>query len=89
MSAAREEEKLRQTAERQIRRQRANEQDKRDIYSAAAKLGLLGLVGVLPVVGGAYLGLWLDNHFGTYGFTLLLILVGVLVGAWNVSRQLR
>jgi ATP synthase protein I len=41
---------------------------------------------VLPVIGGAYLGHWLDNRFTEYSisWTISLILLGVIIGAINV-----
>ena len=49
-------------------------------------LGTLGVIFVLPVIGGAYLGTWLDNRMKGYSFswTLTMILLGVFVGAFDV-----
>ena len=48
-------------------------------------LGTLGLVFVLPVVAGAYLGRWLDQQLAGYSvrWTLSLLLLGVAVGAYT------
>ncbi|MGB5639210.1 MAG: AtpZ/AtpI family protein [Sedimenticolaceae bacterium] len=54
-------------------------------------LGTLGLLFVLPVVGGAYLGIWLDSLVSGYStrWTMSLILLGVFIGGLNVYLFLR
>jgi len=50
-------------------------------------LGMMGLVGwsvVVPTLLGAALGIWLDNrHPGTYSWTLMLLVIGLVVGCLN------
>lgn len=53
-------------------------------------LGMMGLIGwsvVVPTLLGAALGLWLDTHHpGKHGWTLALLVAGLVVGcvnAWN------
>ena len=50
-------------------------------------LGMMGLIGwsvVVPTLLGAALGIWLDNrHPGTYSWTLMLLVIGLLMGCWN------
>ena len=67
------------------------EQDRPTLLAQAASLGVLGLVFVLPVVAGAYLGRWLDGLMEGYSmrWTLSLIFLGLVVGAVNVWLQLR
>ncbi len=64
---------------------------KRSVLAQARFLGTLGLVMVLPMVAGAYLGRWLDERLPGYSqsWTLSLLLLGVLVGAINVYLMLR
>ncbi|MGC9217171.1 AtpZ/AtpI family protein [Acidithiobacillus sp.] len=54
-------------------------------------LGTLGLLLVLPPVAGAYLGSWLDSLSGGYSmhWTLSLIFLGVVIGAFNVYRFIK
>ena len=54
-------------------------------------LGTLGLIFVLPVIAGAYLGNWLDNRIKGYSFswTVTLIILGVFVGAIDVYLFVR
>ena len=82
---------LRKQVERQARRMRQAEEDRPTLIGQTVYLGTLGLLFVLPVLGGAYLGSWLDGMADDYSsrWTVSLILVGVLVGALNVYLFLR
>lgn len=41
----------------------------------------------IPIVGGALLGHFLDAWLGTaYSFTLGLLVLGVMIAYWNLSR---
>jgi ATP synthase protein I len=50
--------------------------------------GTLGLLFVVPIVGGAYLGRWLDTLLPGYSvrWTVSLIVLGIVVGGYNVYR---
>jgi ATP synthase protein I len=56
-------------------------------------LGLVGAVGwmvCLPAVGGAFVGRWLDGHYGTGIFwTLSLLLLGIVLGAASAWRHVQ
>jgi ATP synthase protein I len=54
-------------------------------------LGTLGLVFVLPVVVGVYLGRWLDDMSAGYSmrWTLGLLFLGLAVGGFNVYFLIR
>lgn len=77
---------LRRQVERQARRMRQAEQDRPTLLAQTAYIGTLGLLFVLPVVLGAYLGDWLDGLLPGYSvtWTVSLVLLGVIVGAVNV-----
>lgn len=83
--------KLQQALQRQIRRLRQAERDKPTLLSQTAYLGALGLLSILPVVGGAYLGRWLDSLVNGYSvrWTVSLIVLGVVLGAFNVYWFIR
>lgn len=53
--------------------------------------GTLGLLFVVPIVVGAYLGRWLDTLASGYSvrWTVSLIVLGITVGGYNVLRFLR
>jgi ATP synthase protein I len=77
--------------ERRSERLRRAARERHQWLSQTLSIGTLGLVFVLPVVGGAYLGTWLDERLAGYSqsWTLSLILLGVLVGALNVYLLIR
>lgn len=62
------------------------EREKSTLIGQTVYIGTLGLLFVLPVIAGAYLGRWLDGLVAGYSirWTVSLILVGVFVGAFNV-----
>ncbi len=78
--------RLREDVERQVKRMKKAEQEQQTLLAQTIFLGTLGLVFVLPVVVGAYLGRWLDGMVEGYSmrWTLSLLFVGVVVGAVNV-----
>jgi ATP synthase protein I len=77
---------LRKRVERQARRMKKAEQDRPTLAGQTVYTGTLGLLFVLPVIGGAYLGIWLDDMSSGYSvhWTISLILLGVLIGIFNV-----
>jgi ATP synthase protein I len=84
-------EDLARAVERQTERRKKAERERSTLLGQTVFLGTLGLLFVLPVVGGAYLGLWLDGLASGYStrWTISLILVGVFVGAMNVYLFIR
>ena len=79
-------ERLRQNIERQARRMAQAERNRPTLLAQTVFLGTLALLFVLPVVGGAYLGQWIDSQFAGYSYrwTISLLLTGVFVGGMNV-----
>ena len=77
---------LRKQVERQAKRMQKAERERPTLIGQTVYIGTLGLLFVLPVIGGAYLGQWLDSLAAGYSirWTMSLILVGVAVGALNV-----
>ena len=77
---------LKQRVSRQVDRMQKADKDRPTLLAQTAYLGTLGLLLVIPVIGGAYLGRWLDGFVEGYSmrWTLSLIIVGVAVGAINV-----
>lgn len=82
---------LKKQVERQVRRMQKAEREKPTLLGQTVYIGTLGLLLVLPVVGGAYLGQWIDSLFSDYSsrWTVSLILVGVMIGAINVYLFIR
>ncbi len=83
--------KLRTSVHVQAGRIRKAEKARSTLLANTIYLGTLGVVFVLPVIGGAYLGTWLDNRMKGYSFswTLTMILLGVFVGAIDVYLFVR
>jgi ATP synthase protein I len=77
--------------ERQAKRMEKAERDRPTLIGQTVYVGTLGLLFVLPVIGGAYLGQWLDSLATEYStrWTLSLILLGIVVGALNVYLFIR
>jgi ATP synthase protein I len=50
-------------------------------------LGMMGIIGwsvVVPTLLGAALGIWLDSrHPGSHSWTLMLLVIGLVVGCLN------
>lgn len=82
---------LRKQVERQAKRMEKAERDRPTLIGQTVYVGTLGLLFVLPVIGGAYLGQWLDSLASEYSsrWTLSLILLGIIVGALNVYFFIR
>jgi len=77
---------LKKQVERQARRMKKAEHERPTLIGQTIYIGTLGLLFILPVIGGAYLGLWLDGLSTDYSsrWTISMILTGVMVGALNV-----
>jgi ATP synthase protein I len=72
--------------ERQVRRIKKADRERPTLMTQTVFIGVLGLLFVLPVIGGAYLGHWLDQNVTGYStrWTVSLILVGLFIGFFNV-----
>jgi ATP synthase protein I len=85
------ESELRKSVERQAERMRRAERDRPSLLAQTAYLGSLALLFVLPVLGGAYLGSWIDDQLEGYSvrWTISLLLAGVAIGIVNVYLFVR
>lgn len=83
--------KLQQTIEKDGRRRTQHQSEERSILGQTIFLGTLGLLMVIPIVGGAYLGHWLDSRETGFSFswTVTLIILGAVWGAFNVIYFIR
>lgn len=84
-------EELKRSVRRQVERMKQAERNRPTLLAQTSYIGTLGLLFVLPVVAGAYLGRWLDGFVEGYSlrWTLSFIVVGVFVGAMNVYLFMR
>jgi len=78
--------KLTERLERQAKRLKKAEEDRPTLLAQTVFTGTLGLLLVLPIVGGAYLGHWLDGleEGYTVRWTFGMIMLGLIIGALNV-----
>jgi ATP synthase protein I len=79
-------EQLRKKIEQQVKRMQKSEEERPTLLAQTAYLGTLGLLFIIPVAGGTYLGLWLDRMIKGYSvvWTITFMLLGIIVGAINV-----
>ncbi|MCK9620435.1 MAG: AtpZ/AtpI family protein [Methylobacter sp.] len=75
---------LKDKIENQVKRIKKAEQH--DQGPNLPSLGTLGLVMILPIIGGVYLGHWLDDMVEGYSthWTLSLLFLGIVIGVFNV-----
>jgi ATP synthase protein I len=83
--------RLREQVEQQAERMKQAEHDRHTLLAQTTYLGTLGLVLVLPIIVGAYLGDWLDSRLPGFSvnWTTSLIVVGVFIGGLNVWLLIR
>lgn len=91
MNGVHTEKDLKESVERQARRMEKAEHERTTLLGQTVYLGTMGLLFILPVIGGAYLGYWLDNQALEYSarWTVSLIISGVVIGALNVYFFIR
>ncbi len=83
---------LKKQVERQVARIKKAEVDRPTLIAQTMYLGVLGVLFILPVIVGAYLGQWLDERQSmdySISWTISFILLGVFVGAVNVYLTIR
>ena len=85
------EEQWRHRVERDAARLKTAEREGRSLLAQTVFLGTLSAIFLLPLVGGAYLGRWLDSLNEGYSvrWTVNLILLGLALGALNVYLFIR
>ena len=83
--------RLSEVVEKQVERRKKAEEERPTLLGQTVYIGTLGLLLVLPVIAGAYIGVWLDEQLAGYSvsWTISLIVVGVFVGAVNVYLFVR
>lgn len=83
--------RLRREVDRQADRLRRADRERDTVLAQTAFLGTLGLLLVLPIVVGAYVGQWLDQRLAGYSvhWTVSCVLLGVAVGAYSVYLFVR
>lgn len=85
------EDDLQRRISKQVTRMRRADKERPTVVGQTVYLGTLGLLLIVPVIVGAYLGRWLDGLLEGYSlrWTLSLIILGVAVGAFNAYLFIR
>ena len=83
--------RLQARIDEQVERLKKAERERPTLLAQTTYIGTLGLLLVLPVVAGAYLGRWLDDMLPGYSlrWTLSMIFLGLVVGGVNVYLYVR
>jgi ATP synthase protein I len=86
-----DQDKLTDEVAKQARRIKQAERERRTILAQSLYLGTLGLLFIVPLIAGAYLGRWLDSLYEGYSvrWTMSLIVLGIVAGAVNVYLLVR
>jgi ATP synthase protein I len=75
----------RQVGAQAARKLRAQRRTTKSIWFGLGMSGLVGWSITVPTLIGAALGLWVDKHYpGSYSWTLMLLLIGLIIGCLNV-----
>lgn len=84
--------KLKKSIQTAVKKLEKAKREKTTILAQTVYLGTLGFIFILPIIAGAYLGVWLDDklqaHF-SISWTINLIVLGIIVGAINVYLFMR
>ncbi|MBI3580618.1 MAG: AtpZ/AtpI family protein [Nitrospinae bacterium] len=79
------EKKFHETVEESVRALRASKAGKSSFWRYATRMMGVGWLVALPVIGGAYLGRYMDRRFSSsISWTLTLIILGMAAGIYNV-----
>lgn len=86
MLTDKQQQKLKKRLKKQVEDMMLAEKTHKNIIGYTVYLGTTGIMLVLPIIVGAYIGVWLDNMLSGFSFswTISLIVLGVFVGAINV-----
>jgi ATP synthase protein I len=84
-------EELKRRVRQQARRMQKAERDRPTLMGQTVYIGSLGILLVLPIVGGVYLGHWLDERSSGYSihWTIGMLLLGLVIGIINVYLFIR
>jgi ATP synthase protein I len=72
------------------RKLKAKRRPAQGVWFGVGMMGLIGWSVVVPTLLGAALGLWLDKNYpGTLAWTLILLLIGLVIGCLNAWHWVR
>jgi ATP synthase protein I len=74
----------RQVGAQAARKLRAQRGAAKSVWFGLGMSGLIGWSVTVPTLIGAALGIWVDKHHpSTYSWTLMLLLMGLIIGCFN------
>lgn len=77
----------RQVGAQAARKLKARREGTKSVWFGMGMSGLVGWSVTVPTLIGAALGLWVDKHYpSTYSWTLMLLLMGLIIGCLNAWR---
>jgi len=57
-----------------------------ELWIGFAMVGVVGWAVATPTLLGIALGVWIDSHHpGKYSWTLMLLMLGLMLGCWNAG----
>ena len=79
---------------KEARKLKARLQKDRSVWFGLGMFGLVGWSVAIPTIAGVALGIWIDGKWPSrYSWTLMLLIIGVLLGCLNawfwLSRERR
>jgi ATP synthase protein I len=86
-----EQRELETHVDREVERIKRADRERPTLLGQSMYLGTIGVLLVVPVVAGAFLGRWLDERMQGYtvGWTVSLIFLGVVIGGYSVYLFIR
>lgn len=76
-----------QVGNKATRKLRARRRGPAGVWFGLGMMGLIGWSVAIPTLAGAALGIWLDKHYpGQHGWTLALLVAGMVLGCFNAWR---
>ena len=83
--------KLKKSVQSSVDKLEKAKKEKPTLLGQMVYLGTIGIIFILPVIIGAYLGVWLDNKLQGFSviWTISFIFLGVIIGIINVYLFLR
>ena len=77
---------LKQSVQKTVGKLEKAKKEQPTVLAQTTFLGTIGIIFILPIILGAYVGVWLDDKLKGFStsWTISLIIVGVFVGALNV-----
>ena len=77
----------RQVGAQAARKLKAQRRATKSIWFGLGMSGLIGWSVTVPTLIGAALGIWVDKHYpSTYSWTLMLLVIGLIIGCLNAWR---